>query len=810
MAVTTVDTLLVRIEADLKDVNRDLKKLDQRLDNTSKQAKKGFSVIGTTVKAVLGAVVVREAGRATMALAEFGSQVEEMQSMSGAVFAEFTDDVRRELEGFAKAVGRSRFDLEGMAASVQDTFVPLGFARDEAAKMSVALTRLAVDVGSFKNEQDPAVMQAFTSALVGNHEAVRRFGIVITEGSLKQELFRMGITKNIDEVTNQEKVQARLNLIYAGTTDAQGDAARTANSYANRVKGLSGSFDELKFNLSENLMPVFTEVVIFFDELTKGINRAGERLGIFADQTEKTFDDIIIARYGMSMSQLIDTIDELREAGFSLSRIFDEELYKKGLIVTAPSFDPNAVFKFDNASKDLEETIADLRIELTELEQIQRGATEADIEAQRVANEHTDANLYQIKTYRDLLESIASIKKEIEDKATADEKAKTEAESFTETIRKLSEANNLLAMELRGVTDAELIASKIIAELSGLTAEQEKQIRDLVETQVAYNTALDEQESSAQKASDAEKERQQALQDTQDTIKDLTAQANLLRAERDGATEAELEATKVLAGLTEVREQDKQEIIDLIEFNAKLRKQIDETNDTIDNAEKFIDGLTTETEKLEQIQQDLNDAYLMGKISLEEYKEAQEEVEAQMRALDPMFATMISALESMSKSVSDEFAEMLMSGKLNLESLQDIFRNFVKVMISKAIELAIINRIINAAFGLTGSNALQTIPIGGGAAGGGAISGPRIVGERGPELFIPSSTGTIKNNMDTKNILGGSGGSVVNQTINIETGVSQTVRAEIMTMMPMIKQTTMQAVADSKRRGGQIASAFGT
>ena len=810
MAVTTVDTLLVRIEADLKDVNRDLKKLDQRLENTSKQAKKGFSVIGTTVKAVLGAVVVREAGRATMALAEFGSQVEEMQSMSGAVFAEFTDDVRRELEGFAKAVGRSRFDLEGMAASVQDTFVPLGFARDEAAKMSVALTRLAVDVGSFKNEQDPAVMQAFTSALVGNHEAVRRFGIVITEGSLKQELFRMGITKNIDEVTNQEKVQARLNLIYAGTTDAQGDAARTANSYANRVKGLSGSFDELKFNLSENLMPVFTEVVIFFDELTKGINRAGERLGIFADQTEKTFDDIIIARYGMSMSQLIDTIDELREAGFSLSRIFDEELYKKGLIVTAPSFDPNAVFKFDNASKDLEETIADLRIELTELEQIQRGATEADIEAQRVANEHTDANLYQIKTYRDLLESIASIKKEIEDKATADEKAKTEAESFTETIRKLSEANNLLAMELRGVTDAELIASKIIAELSGLTAEQEKQIRDLVETQVAYNTALDEQESSAQKASDAEKERQQALQDTQDTIKDLTAQANLLRAERDGATEAELEATKVLAGLTEVREQDKQEIIDLIEFNAKLRKQIDETNDTIDNAEKFIDGLTTETEKLEQIQQDLNDAYLMGKISLEEYKEAQEEVEAQMRALDPMFATMISALESMSKSVSDEFAEMLMSGKLNLESLQDIFRNFVKVMISKAIELAIINRIINAAFGLTGSNALQTIPIGGGAAGGGAISGPRIVGERGPELFIPSSTGTIKNNMDTKNILGGSGGSVVNQTINIETGVSQTVRAEIMTMMPMIKQTTMQAVADSKRRGGQIASAFGT
>ena len=808
MAATTVDTLLVRIEADLKDVNRDLKKLDKRLENTSKQAKKGFSVIGNSVKAVLGAVVVREAGRATMALAEFGSQVEEMQSMSGAVFAEFTEDVRRELAGFGKAVGRSRFDLEAMAASVQDTFVPLGFARDEAAEMSVALTRLAVDVGSFKNEQDPAVMQAFTSALVGNHEAVRRFGIVITEGSLKQELFRMGITKNIDEVSNQEKVQARLNLIYAGTTDAQGDAAKTAGSFANRVKALSGSFDELKFNLSENLMPAFTGVVVFFDDLVKGINRAGEAMGIFADTTQRTLDDSVIANFGMSLDELLDIVVDLRDAGFSLKEIFDDELFAKGLVLTAPAFNPDAVFKFDSASKDLKVTIAELKDELLFLKMAQRGSTEAEIQALKMAAEHQDANVQQLNTYRDLLEAIASIEKEMEDKAEADEKAQSNADAFTDTINKLKEANNLLSMELRGVTDAELIASGIISQLTGLTAQQEQQIRDLVEAQVSYNTALDEQESAAERAVDAEKERQKGLQDTKDTIADLTAQANLLRAERDGATEAELEATQVLAGLTQAREEDKQEIASLIEFNQNLRNQIDETNATIDRAKSFVDGLATEEEKLKQIQQDLNDAYLLGKISLEEYQEGMKEVEGQMKALDPLFATMLSALESMSKSVSDEFADMLMSGKLNLESLQDIFRNFVKVMISKAIELAVVNRIINAAFGLSGtSNALPTI---GGAAGGGAISRPTIVGERGPELFIPSSTGTIKNNMDTNNILGGSGGSVVNQTINIETGVSQTVRAEIMTMMPMIKQSTMQAVSDSKRRGGQIASAFGT
>ena len=94
------------------------------------------------------------------------------------------------------------------------------------------------------------------------------------------------------------------------------------------------------------------------------------------------------------------------------------------------------------------------------------------------------------------------------------------------------------------------------------------------------------------------------------------------------------------------------------------------------------------------------------------------------------------------------------------------------------------------------------------SAGGGAISGPRIVGERGPELFIPSSTGVIKNNMDTRNLLGG-GGPVVNQVINVDAGVSQTVRAEMMTMLPMFREQAVEAIIDSRRRGGQVATAFG-
>jgi len=85
------------------------------------------------------------------------------------------------------------------------------------------------------------------------------------------------------------------------------------------------------------------------------------------------------------------------------------------------------------------------------------------------------------------------------------------------------------------------------------------------------------------------------------------------------------------------------------------------------------------------------------------------------------------------------------------------------------------------------------------------IGQPYMVGENGPELFIPGKTGTIVPNGQ----LGGSG-AVVNQTINISTGVSQTVRAEIVNMLPRIMESTKAAIADSRRRGGGFAKMMGT
>ena len=137
---------------------------------------------GVTLPVIaLGAALLHTAGSAV-----------ETRSKFDAVYKGLAGGVREWAQVQSAAVGRAEVDYENYLARLQDTFVPLGFAREQAAEMSKTLTTLGIDLASFNNEAEPETIQNLTSAIVGNHEAVRRYGIIITEASLKAQLLKMG------------------------------------------------------------------------------------------------------------------------------------------------------------------------------------------------------------------------------------------------------------------------------------------------------------------------------------------------------------------------------------------------------------------------------------------------------------------------------------------------------------------------------------------------------------------------------------------------------------------------------------------
>jgi hypothetical protein len=117
----------------------------------------------------------------------------------------------------------------------------------------VNLTKLAIDVGSFNNALDIDVIRDFKSALVGNSETVRKYGILIDEARIKSVAYASGITKVGEEVTQQQKVIARYQILLADTSDAFGDAERTAGSFANTMKGVQAVASDLGIVFGQEL-----------------------------------------------------------------------------------------------------------------------------------------------------------------------------------------------------------------------------------------------------------------------------------------------------------------------------------------------------------------------------------------------------------------------------------------------------------------------------------------------------------------------------------------------------------------------------
>lgn len=133
------------------------------------------------------------------------------------------------------------------------------------------------------------------------------------------------------------------------------------------------------------------------------------------------------------------------------------------------------------------------------------------------------------------------------------------------------------------------------------------------------------------------------------------------------------------------------------------------------------------------------------------------------------------------RTVKDAFADMARS----------ILRDIMRMQIRQAITIPLAQTL-----GLSAQPRAMGGPVTAGR--------PYLVGERGPELMVPGRSGTIVPNGQ----LGG-GAVTVNQTINLTTGVSQTVRAEVLQMLPQIADAAKGAVLDAKRRGGSYAAALG-
>jgi hypothetical protein len=162
-----------------------------------------------------------------------------------------------------------------------------------------------------------------------------------------------------------------------------------------------------------------------------------------------------------------------------------------------------------------------------------------------------------------------------------------------------------------------------------------------------------------------------------------------------------------------------------------------------------------------------------------------------------------STMQMVESSMEDAFMSMV-DGTM---TAQDAFKSMAASIIKELFRVLVVQRLVG---GITTALGFPSAgPVVGAASGRSMQAGqPAVVGEHGRELFVPQTAGRVLSVAQAQNAVGGGGAVVVNQTINVTTGVQQTVRAEIKQLMPQIAESAKSAVVDAKRRGGSYGRAF--
>lgn len=259
MADVTAATLNVLMKLKADEFRNEVDQVSGTFDKLQQGVQKNQGAllgIGAALAGV-GTVITGAFGLAIKA----ASDAEEVTSKFHAVFKGEAEATIKWVDEYSMAVGRSRVDILKWTSTLQDTFVPMGYSRKEAAEMSKSVTQLAVDLSSFNNIAEDDALNSLQSALVGNHETMRKFGVIITETTLGQELLNMGIKGGMKAATEAEKVQARLNIIFQGTADAQGDAIRTADGLANSTRGFASLMSQIGVDIGNTFVPTMQSVL---------------------------------------------------------------------------------------------------------------------------------------------------------------------------------------------------------------------------------------------------------------------------------------------------------------------------------------------------------------------------------------------------------------------------------------------------------------------------------------------------------------------------------------------------------------------
>lgn len=247
---------------------------------------------------------------------DISSSLTEVENVVRQTFGQYESLINNFAKTSIEKFGMSELSAKQFASRFQAMGTALDIPQGQMAKMSIRLTELAGDMASFYDVSQEDIAKSLQSVFSGTTAPMRRYGIDLTQATLKEWALKQGLDANVSSMTQAEKAMLRYQYVLAHTTNITGDFARTADTWHNQITMLKENFKALGAVVGGGLINAFKPFI-------KVLNAVLQKVISFAEMVTNALGSIFGWRYeaskGAGISGLADDIGSASDGMDDLS-----------------------------------------------------------------------------------------------------------------------------------------------------------------------------------------------------------------------------------------------------------------------------------------------------------------------------------------------------------------------------------------------------------------------------------------------------------------------------------------------------------
>lgn len=624
-------------------------------------------------------------------------------------------------------------------------------------------------------------------------------------GELEDALENFGDTFGKKFIGNIEEVRATFGNLVADIYEQEIREMQKAVGRQFKA-GFGAGFAESAASGTDDLASIIGSSFMFpsQEELAAAKELDRRKLEIQEILNKLSSEDIV------SKGGLAEAFDKAYDELENLGYITDEYLGKLGKIATENGIDLGIIKKKGNAQEDVNDLLEDEKDITEDLNKLRQNALDDRDKAEAKVLKQQGRVIDAMKLEQNIAERVLRTKAE----QAAEGKALTTAQQ-NHLDAAIAAARQAIALkyELEEAKDESQDMAKALSKAEAALSRMQGFGNSLSVALAKAKAEADALASGAdvQSAKTIAGYREQLNQRVEE-MRAAGVEEPIIKAEQSSASEKITELSRKLAANAKERERQreaekagKKDASDQKKFDDYIASQQRELELKVKNF-----GLTEEIIKRNEYE---------FKIKEKAASLGVEATDKQMRAVMELYdkTAQLEQLQPYIDAFEDGLTNAFVAVVDGTQSVEDAFKGMLRTIILEIYKQEVAS---TAAKGISGfikglfqadggvhSRGLVTPFAYGGVVGGPTMfpmkDGIGLMGEAGPEAIMP-----LKRGRDGKLGVEGGGGVTVVQNINISTGVQQTVRNEIRTLMPQIANSAKAAVSDAKRRGGSYGRAL--